>query len=46
MQSQLIPAERWIPFFETFSRDHLGWTATIEVAIGPSLVVHLRAPLH
>ncbi|HET6246249.1 MAG TPA: DUF5335 family protein [Tepidisphaeraceae bacterium] len=31
MNSQTIPPEHWISFLDEFSRDHLGWLATIEV---------------
>jgi hypothetical protein len=38
MNTQTVPAERWIQFFDDFSRDHAGWSATIEVLdkeVGP-----------
>ena len=31
MKSYEIPDEQWISFFDRFSRDHAGWSVTIEV---------------
>src|SRR5437660_256946 len=31
MQSYEISEDRWIGFFDEFSRDHTGWPATIEI---------------
>jgi len=34
MDTYTIPEDRWIQFFDEFSRDHSGWPATIEVLDG------------
>jgi hypothetical protein len=31
METHTISEERWVDFFNDFSRDHSGWLATIEV---------------
>jgi len=31
MQTRLVPEDQWVEFCNQFSRDHLGWPATIEV---------------
>ena len=31
METQTIPEDQWIDFFDRFSRDHAGWSATIQV---------------
>jgi hypothetical protein len=31
VDTQLIPEDQWITFFDGFSRDHTGWTTTIQV---------------
>ena len=31
MQTYDIPEQQWIDFFDDFSREHAGWTTTIEV---------------
>jgi hypothetical protein len=31
MQTQAIPETRWREFFNSFSREHVGWPVTIEV---------------
>ena len=31
METRTIPEDRWSEFFDRFSRDHFGWTATVEV---------------
>jgi len=31
MKTHIIPEDRWISFFEDFSREHTGWPATIDV---------------
>src|SRR4051812_36238542 len=31
METQTIPAERWISYFDEFSKEHEGWPVTIEV---------------
>jgi uncharacterized protein DUF5335 len=41
MDSQLIPENQWVDFFDQFSRDHMGWPATIEVLdreVGPQRI--------
>lgn len=41
MDTRTIAEEQWIPFFDQFSRDHTGWSATIEVLdaeLGPQRV--------
>ena len=36
MQTQEIPRNEWIQFFDTFSRQHEGWLATLEI-FGPEV---------
>src|SRR5436189_3976439 len=36
MQTQEIPREEWNSFFDSFSRQHEGWLATLEV-LGPNV---------
>ena len=31
METQTIPEDQWIDFFDRFSREHAGWRTTIEV---------------
>src|SRR6266511_3494345 len=31
METRIIPEDRWIEFFDVFSRHHAGWAVTIEV---------------
>jgi hypothetical protein len=47
MRTREIPEDQWIEFFDRFSRDHLGWPATIELLdqqAGPQNVAE-NAPL-
>ena len=45
MQTQTIPSSQWVEYFDHFSRDHAGWSTTIEVldrSTGPQkLAKHL-----
>ena len=45
METQTISSEKWVQFFDQFSRDHLGWPVTIEILdpqTGPqNLAMHL-----
>jgi uncharacterized protein DUF5335 len=36
MNTYTIPEDRWIQFFDEFSREHAGWAASIEVLDGQS----------
>lgn len=43
MRTQTISAENWLDYFDTFSREHVGWPASIEVldeTAGPQNVAH------
>jgi hypothetical protein len=31
METQIIPDDQWIEFFDRFSREYAGWTTTIQV---------------
>jgi len=45
MQTQTISDEHWIEYFNRFSRDHMGWTATIEVLDRKSGPQHIAVNL-
>jgi hypothetical protein len=31
MQTRIVPEDEWIEFADRFSRDHAGWTATVQI---------------
>ena len=45
METVTISEDKWIDFFERFSRDHVGWSATIEVLDRDSGPQHLAENL-
>jgi hypothetical protein len=45
MRSYEVPDEKWITFFNGFSRDHAGWPATLEVLDGGTGPQRLAADL-
>ena len=45
METHTISEDKWIEFFERFSRDHAGWSATIEVLDRDSGPQHLAENL-
>ena len=45
MDTYTIPADQWVQFFDDFSREHVGWPATIEVLDGENGPQHLAQNL-
>jgi hypothetical protein len=45
MQTREISDERWVDFFNEFSRDHVGWPVTIEVMSEQTGPQHLVSEL-
>src|SRR5215211_298209 len=45
METHTISEDQWIEFFKQFSRDHMGWAATIEVLDGESGPQHVAENL-